>query len=128
MVVPANTYKLGEIGERPWGSWEVIASGEGFTVKKITVKQGHMLSLQRHQHRSEHWIIVQGKATVTIDEHVFQASVDDKIYISKQAKHRIGNEQEEDLCFIEVQIGDFLDESDIERFEDNYGRVTSAAT
>jgi len=117
------TYKVGDKDTRPWGTWEVVNVGPGYIVKKITVTQGQLLSLQRHQHRAEHWVIVSGTATVTIDDKEFEAKADEAVHIPQQAKHRMGNNYAEELCFIEIQIGEILDENDIERFDDRYGRA-----
>ncbi len=118
------SYTIGDNDTRPWGTWEVLGVGRSHIVKMITVKPGQLLSLQRHQFRAEHWIVVNGKASVTLNEEVFDLKADQSVYIPKTAKHRIGNYSDEDLCFIEVQIGETLDENDIERFEDQYGRAS----
>ncbi|OPZ78841.1 MAG: Alginate biosynthesis protein AlgA [Alphaproteobacteria bacterium ADurb.Bin438] len=115
-------YKIGEEGQRPWGKWQVIDVGEGFIVKKITVNAGEILSLQRHKYRSEHWIITKGNAKVTIGDTVYDGKGDDAFYIPKTSWHRIKNDGENEMVFIEVQTGDILDEADIERVNDKYGR------
>ena len=116
-------YKKGEKGARPWGEWEVIDTGERFIVKKITVNPGEILSLQKHNYRSEHWIIADGEAEVTIDGTAFKAGRDKAFYIPVKSWHRIRNSGSDKMIFIEVQTGDILDEGDIERKEDVYGRV-----
>ena len=118
-----NFYKKGDCDTRPWGTWEVIDSGKGFCVKKITVKPKQILSLQMHNHRSEHWIIVQGEAVVTNGEDIFELASGKSTFIPFKRKHRIVNQTNQNMTFIEVQIGDNLDENDIIRFEDSYGRV-----
>lgn len=119
----ANNYKKGVFDTRPWGSWEVLDCGTNFCVKKIIVNPKSALSLQSHNHRNEHWIIVEGEAITTIGEQEFSKKAGDSIFIPTQTKHRIRNEQNTSLTFIEVQYGDILDEEDIIRYEDIYGRA-----
>jgi len=118
----SNKYTVGESAKRPWGQWAVIAADKGYAVKKIEVEPGHSLSLQKHEHRAEHWVIVQGEALVTVERKTFPAHIADAIFISKEFAHRIANSGEQRLVFIEVQIGTRLFEDDIKRLEDNYGR------
>ncbi len=109
---------------RPWGSYESIDRGTNFQVKRIIVKPGHKLSLQSHRYRAEHWVIVKGKARVTLDDEVLDLQVNQSVYIPIGAKHRLENESAtESLHLIEVQCGNYLGEDDITRYEDNYGRV-----
>jgi len=117
------SYIVGDSDERPWGRWEVLAVGEGFAVKKITVKPGEILSLQYHHYRAEHWIVLAGEAEVTVDGIVQRKIPDETVYIPVGAKHRIANPGSEELVFIEVQTGDKLVEDDIVRLEDSYGRA-----
>ena len=119
----AVNYKLHEKGDRPWGSWEVINVGNKHIVKKITVNPHSALSLQMHHHRSEHWIISEGTAQVTLDDKTFEAPANTPIFIEVEQKHRIANETNNPVVFIEIQTGETLDENDIVRFEDAYGRV-----
>tara|TARA_Y100000590_G_scaffold413259_1_gene508943 strand:- start:7323 stop:7676 length:354 start_codon:yes stop_codon:yes gene_type:complete len=107
---------------KPWGYYEVLDSHEGFLIKKILVKPKEKLSLQSHKHRSEHWVVVQGSAKVTIDENIYNLEINESIYIPLGSKHRLENEIDKDLVITEVQIGDILDEDDIIRYEDIYGR------
>jgi len=117
-------YKKGDSDTRPWGMWEVLESGEHFCVKKITVRPNAILSLQLHNHRAEHWIIAEGEAMIVLGEDVLYRKADSSVYIPVQTKHRIKNNSDnKPLIFIEVQTGETLDENDIVRFEDNYGRV-----
>ncbi|OGT40113.1 MAG: hypothetical protein A3F12_03710 [Gammaproteobacteria bacterium RIFCSPHIGHO2_12_FULL_38_14] len=109
--------------DRPWGSYESIGMGPGFQVKHIVVKPGASLSLQLHHHRSEHWVVVKGKAQIIVGHNTINLSVNESVYIAKETKHRLSNPEAVDLEIIEVQIGDYLEEDDIERFEDLYGRV-----
>lgn len=119
----ATTYQKGTSDVRPWGTWEVLDSSDGYCVKKICVKPSAQLSLQLHHHRAEHWIIASGEAVVVLGERELHLKKDAAVYIPVETKHRIKNPSAEDLIFIEVQTGDLLDENDIERFEDVYGRV-----
>ena len=108
---------------RPWGSFTVLDEGEGFKVKRISVNPGHKLSLQYHHHRSEHWTVVQGEASVTLGEDIKQLKINESIYIPLKEKHALANEGEELMQLIEVQLGDYLGEDDIVRLEDRYGRA-----
>lgn len=116
-------YQAGDKDTRPWGTWEVLAVGETYIVKRIVVMPGQQLSLQLHHHRDEHWIIAQGVAEVTLDERVFRAPANTPIFIRVMQKHRIANRTDSPVVFIEVQTGDTLDENDIVRLQDNYGRA-----
>jgi mannose-1-phosphate guanylyltransferase/mannose-6-phosphate isomerase len=107
---------------RPWGDYEGVAQGRRFQVKQIRVKPGQKLSLQMHQHRAEHWIVVQGTARVTVGEEVVLLAENQSTYIPTGVRHRLENPGEEDLTLIEVQSGGYLGEDDIVRFEDVYGR------
>ena len=98
-------------------------AGENFCVKRICVTPGNILSLQLHHHRNEHWIIVKGEAVVTLGNEEIVRKADESIYIPVETKHRIQNKTAEDMEFIEIQTGDNLDENDIVRFEDKYGRA-----
>lgn len=120
----ATNYKKGDHDTRPWGTWEVLDSGEYFCVKKITVNPEAILSLQLHNYRAEHWIIAEGEAMVVLGEDTLYRKADDSICIPVKTKHRIKNtSKNKKLVFIEIQTGEKLDESDIVRFEDSYGRV-----
>lgn len=107
---------------RPWGSYEGIAEGERYQVKCIKVQPGASLSLQLHHHRSEHWIVVKGAARITINDDVFILGENESTYIERGAKHRLENPGKVVLELIEVQVGSYLGEDDIERFDDVYGR------
>ncbi len=119
----ANLYKKGDNDVRPWGTWEVLDSGKNFCVKRIKVNKNGKLSLQMHHFRCEHWIIVEGSAFVTLDEKIFEVSKGQAVYIPCKTKHRIENRTDAPMEFIEVQTGDNLDENDIVRLEDIYGRA-----
>lgn len=118
-----SNYVIGETDQRPWGSWEVLAVGDGHVVKRIRVTPGKRLSLQRHAHRSEHWVVVAGYGLATCGDRSIPVAVDEAVRIPLTAVHRIENTGTEDLVFIEVQIGAELREDDIERLQDDAGRV-----
>ena len=107
---------------RPWGWFESLALGDRFQVKRICVKPGAALSLQSHNHRSEHWIVVEGTAKVTIDDKVKLVSEGQSVYVPLGAKHRMENHSKLPMVLIEVQIGTYLGEDDIIRYEDLYAR------
>lgn len=111
-----------EIGERPWGCYEVILEDAGYKVKRITVEPGGRLSLQSHAHRSEHWVVVSGIAKISINDNVQRLEAGKSAYIPLGSKHRLENEGKEPMALIEVQLGDYLGEDDIKRYEDIYGR------
>ncbi len=108
--------------ERPWGFWEVLYEGKGFKVKRIVVAPGQRLSLQSHKQRSEHWVVVKGTATVTIEEKTFEVGAEDAVFVSAGQKHRLENKAKVELEIVEVQNGPYLEEDDIVRYEDDYGR------
>jgi mannose-1-phosphate guanylyltransferase/mannose-6-phosphate isomerase len=108
--------------ERPWGSYTVLDAGEGYKLKRILVRPGGRLSLQLHHKRSEHWVVVAGTALVTRGEEVFDLPVNESTYIPIGMKHRLENPGREPVQIIEVQHGNYLEENDIVRFEDIYGR------
>lgn len=107
---------------RPWGSYDSIAVGPRFQVKRIVVKPGAALSLQRHAQRAEHWIVVSGTAEVTCDERVFELHENESTFIPLGSVHRLRNRGSEPVELIEVQSGGYLGEDDIVRLEDVYGR------
>jgi mannose-6-phosphate isomerase-like protein (cupin superfamily) len=111
--------------ERPWGSWHVIDERDGFKIKRIHVKPGARLSYQTHEHRSEHWVVVEGTATCTIDGHVVIAGPGESVDVARGAAHRLANEGTEELIIVEVQRGGYTGEDDIVRLEDDYGRCES---
>lgn len=107
---------------RPWGYYDSIDNGDRFQVKRIVVKPGGCLSLQKHHHRAEHWVVVSGKALVTKGDKKFMLSENESTFIPIGETHRLENPGETHLEMIEVQSGSYLGEDDIVRFEDNYGR------
>ena len=107
---------------RPWGSYEVLVNTKGYKVKRIIVKPGGRLSLQKHFHRNEHWIVVSGTATVTVDDKRCLVRPNESTYIKMGQTHRLENEGKIDLVMVEVQVGEYTGEDDIVRIEDLYGR------
>jgi mannose-6-phosphate isomerase len=107
---------------RPWGSFHVLDEKAGFKVKRIVVTKGGRLSLQSHKHRSEHWTVVNGHATITVGETVTVKTRGQSVDIPLGAKHRLENLHEGEVEIIEVQFGDYLGEDDIIRYEDAYAR------
>ena len=108
---------------RPWGSFTILDDESGFKVKRLVVKPGQVLSLQRHQRRSEHWTVVEGSAKVLVGEEEFLLRENESTYVPVNTMHRLENPGAVDTVLIEVQCGDYLGEDDIERFEDVYGRI-----
>lgn len=109
---------------RPWGSYTVLEDhASGYKLKRIEVRPGASLSLQSHQHRSEHWVVVSGTATVTCGDKTFAVAKNESTYIPIGEMHRLANRGRIPLQMIEVQVGEYLGEDDIERFEDSYGRT-----
>ncbi|MCF6345194.1 MAG: mannose-1-phosphate guanylyltransferase/mannose-6-phosphate isomerase [Thiomicrorhabdus sp.] len=107
---------------RPWGTYTILESATRYKIKRIVVKPGKTLSLQKHLHRSEHWIVVSGTATVTVGENVQLVRPNESTYIPIGEKHRLANDGRLDLILIEAQVGEYTGEDDIIRFEDEYGR------
>jgi mannose-1-phosphate guanylyltransferase / mannose-6-phosphate isomerase len=118
-----EAYKFHKTVSRPWGTYTVIEEGTAFKVKRIEVRPGSSLSLQMHHHRAEHWIVVQGTATVTNGDQVMMLCQNESTYIPAGQKHRLENPGKIDLVLIEVQTGNYLGEDDIVRFQDVYGRA-----
>ena len=108
---------------RPWGHYINLYRGKGFLIKELFVKPKGILSLQKHYHRSERWLITQGKAKITLDKKVFFKNINETISIPKGSIHRIENNSKKPIRIMEAQIGNILKETDIVRFQDIYGRV-----
>ncbi len=107
---------------RPWGYYTVISQDKGYKVKLVEVLPKESLSLQRHKHRSEHWVVVEGKAKITNNNKIFYLGHNESTYIPIKGIHRLENIGKKTLKIIEVQCGKKLIETDIERFRDSYGR------
>lgn len=112
---------------RPWGNYERLDTGEGYQVKRITVLPGGVLSLQRHHHRAEHWVVVCGVAEVTVDNDVRPVGASQSVHVPLGAIHRLANRGTEPVVLIEVQTGGYLGEDDIERLDDIYNRQEDSA-
>ena len=108
---------------RPWGHYTVLLDTSDYKVKEILVKPNNRLSYQLHHKRSEHWYIVQGEAVITLDDKEIVVKKGEYIDIPVEHKHRIANNGEQDVIFIETQTGEYFGEDDIERFEDDYNRA-----
>lgn len=112
-----------EIFQRPWGFYKTTVLNDYFQSKVISVKPGQQLSLQSHNHREEHWIVAHGTGTVQIEKSIIKVNCGSSLFIPMGAKHRLTNtDEKENLIITEVQIGDYLGEDDIVRYEDIYGR------
>jgi mannose-1-phosphate guanylyltransferase len=108
---------------RPWGRYTILESVPGCKVKHLEINPGGAISLQLHRHRSEHWVVVRGMAEVTREEEIHFVAANESIYIKAGHKHRVANNGRLPLIIIEVQCGDYLEEDDIVRFHDSYGRL-----
>jgi mannose-1-phosphate guanylyltransferase/mannose-6-phosphate isomerase len=107
---------------RPWGSYTILEQGSGYKIKRVVVNPGQKLSLQKHAQRSEHWVVVKGTAKVSIANREILVHENESAYVPKSTLHRLENEGELPVEIIEVQNGQYLEEDDIERFDDDYGR------
>ena len=119
-------YSAHPIVRRPWGCYQTLDAGHRFQVKRITVDPGAKLSLQKHRHRAEHWVVVNGTAKATCGDRTVLLQENESIYIPKGAVHRLENPASEPLNVIEVQSGGYLGEDDIVRLDDTYGRIGQA--
>ncbi|GLR66342.1 hypothetical protein GCM10010909_10220 [Acidocella aquatica] len=119
----ALTPGVSRVHTRPWGFYESLSNGGRFQVKRIVVMPGQQLSLQKHFHRSEHWVVVEGTAMVTRNDISIMLGENESIYLPAGCVHRLENPGRIALTVIEVQAGAYLGEDDIVRLEDNYGRV-----
>ena len=115
-------FEIGSIVHRPWGSFESIKSGEGFLVKILKINPRSKISLQYHKKRSEHWVVTKGTATITLNKTITKLKENESIFVKLGQKHRIENKTNELLVIVEVQTGKVLDEGDIVRIDDIYGR------
>jgi mannose-6-phosphate isomerase len=115
---------MNEHDERPWGNYTVLDEGETFKVKRIEVLPEKRLSYQSHKRRAEHWFVVRGTAKVTLNDEDIIVKTGETVDIKIGDKHRVQNpDAEELLIFIETQTGDYFGEDDIERYEDDFGRI-----
>ena len=116
-------FKKKNVFYRPWGRYVNLFNGKDFLIKELYVKPKGILSLQKHHHRAEHWVVTQGKPKITVNKKSFVKKPDETIFIPLGAVHRIANPYKKPVKIIEAQIGSILKETDIVRFEDVYGRV-----
>ncbi len=128
LVARVKEYKselteIHQTAHRPWGTYTVLEESTNFKIKRIMVNPGAKLSMQMHKHRSEHWVVVSGEATITNGDMEFTLQPNQSTYIPKTHRHRLANMGSEPLNIIEVQCGDYVGEDDIIRFDDSYGRV-----
>ena len=107
---------------RPWGRYEILQESDSYKVKTIWVDPGKRFSLQRHKSRVEHWLVVQGKGLMTLNDNEFEMGPGDSIDIEIGDTHRLANIGQESLIFVEVQTGTYFGEDDIERLQDDFGR------
>ena len=110
------------VGHRPWGTYTILEDSVGYKIKRIEVKPTKRLSLQRHKHRNEHWVVVSGTATITLNDKVFILNKNESTYIKAGDIHRLENKTDKLLVIIEAQVGSYTGEDDIERLEDDYAR------
>ncbi len=120
-----DSYKLHKTVSRPWGTYTVLEEGPGFKMKRLEVKPGGSLSLQLHRRRSEHWVVVRGTACVTCGERIYDVPQGESTFVPVGTRHRIENRGTEMLAIIEVACGDYIEEDDIVRFDDKYGRIAA---
>lgn len=117
-----------QTASRPWGTWTVLREGMGYKVKLIEVWSGHRLSLQFHHYRSEHWVVVSGRARVMLDDQVLELAPFESAVVPVGAVHRLENPWSDPLVIVEVQRGEILSEEDIVRLEDDYERADARVT
>ena len=120
---PTQSNPALEVDERPWGRYTVLLDCPHTKVKRIEVNPGHRLSLQKHTHRQEHWVIVKGQGEVHLNGNIIPVTAGDTVQIDQGSVHRIANLSNEPMEFIEVQLGDYFGEDDIVRLEDDYNRT-----
>ncbi len=118
-----EAYRTHKTVARPWGTYTVLQEGTGFKIKRIEVKPGAALSLQMHEHRSDHWVVVAGEAQVTRGDETFALAANESTFIPLRTRHRLENQGTIPLSIIEVQCGDYVGEDDIVRYDDRYGRL-----
>lgn len=117
------TMGINQVSElRPWGKFTVLMEDNNYKVKKLEISPGHRLSMQFHQHRNEHWIVVEGMALVTVNSTTSLLKADESVFITANSIHRMENIGQDILVVIEVQYGTYLDETDTIRLVDDYDR------
>lgn len=124
--MPTSATPSPDAVHRPWGFFEVLRESPDYKVKLIVVRPGQRLSLQRHARRQEHWFVISGQALAWVDERPLRLDAGASVEIAASAWHRLCNEAAHDLVLCEVQTGGYFGEDDIERREDDYGRLPTA--
>lgn len=124
LATSMNNFAKSNSETRPWGHYEIIQESPQYKIKKIVVLPGKRLSLQRHQFRSEHWTIIEGTGLVTLNDQQITVSGGSTIHVGLNDIHRVHNTGTQNLVFIEIQTGTYFGEDDIERLEDDYGRIS----
>ena len=119
----AKYFKKNNVYYRPWGRYVNLFEGKGFLVKELYIKSKSSISLQKHHHRSEHWLVTQGKPIITINKDKFNKKASDSVFIPQGSIHRIDNPYKKPVKILEIQTGSILKETDIVRYEDLYGRI-----
>jgi mannose-1-phosphate guanylyltransferase/mannose-6-phosphate isomerase len=119
----AKYFKKKNVYYRPWGRYVNLFEGNNFLIKELTINSKSSISLQKHHHRAEHWMITQGKPKITINKNKFFKKPNESVFIPTGAIHRIENNYKKPVKIIEVQTGPILKETDIVRFQDIYGRI-----
>ena len=116
-------FKKKNVYYRPWGRYVNLFEGKGFLIKELYIKPKGILSLQKHHHRAEHWLVTQGAPIITLNKDKFLKKMNDSIFIPLGAVHRIENPGNKSIRIIEAQVGSILEETDIVRYQDIYGRI-----
>ena len=116
-------FKKKNVFHRPWGSYVNLFNGKEFLIKELFVKPKGILSLQKHHHRAEHWVVTQGRPKITLNKKYFTMKPDETVFIPLGSIHRIENPYKKPVKIIEAQVGSILKETDIVRYQDVYGRV-----
>tara|TARA_Y100000741_G_scaffold295888_1_gene236541 strand:- start:305 stop:649 length:345 start_codon:yes stop_codon:yes gene_type:complete len=114
---------MNTIVKKPWGNYRIIEKGKNYIIKNICVLPNSKLSLQSHSYRSEHWVVIEGKAEIQIDNRISILYPNEGVFIPKNSKHRLSNNEDKNLNIIEIWYGEKLSEEDIIRFEDIYDRI-----
>lgn len=125
MSYEVQVFSSPEFETRPWGSYRVLEESDGYKVKKIEVLPGKRMSYQRHTQREEHWIVLSGIAHVTLNGREIYLGRSERMHIPRGAAHRIENAGDDLLVLVEVQLGNYLGEDDVERLQDDFGRATA---
>ena len=118
-------FRLNKKIYRPWGYYLNVINGKNWQVKRLEINPNESISLQKHFHRAENWIVVKGKAKVEIEGKISFLEINESIYVPRGSKHRLSNPYQESLTIVEVQSGNYLGEDDIIRFEDKYRRANN---